>query len=188
MLSPYHGMADIWTIIYYAYIALLQYRNTPSHKDGLLPAQNLYGHPVQDTLPTSASSPQNSSRNFKMQTNKWNTLQSSKTFYNTHTHNLPDILVGSKVTIQHPITKSWDTYGTVIEVNAHCRYHVKTQNGRVFIHNRHFLQRCIPTSIPVGTCLETTIEMPTQQPPPRVRHSMCIKHTTRRLIDDPNWN
>ncbi len=31
--------------------ALLQYRNTPSRKDGLSPTQKLYGRPVQDTLP-----------------------------------------------------------------------------------------------------------------------------------------
>ena len=31
--------------------ALLQYRNTPSQKDGASPAQKLYGHPIQDTLP-----------------------------------------------------------------------------------------------------------------------------------------
>ena len=31
--------------------ALLQYRNTPSRKDGLAPAQKLYGTPIQDTLP-----------------------------------------------------------------------------------------------------------------------------------------
>ena len=30
--------------------ALLQYRNTPSHKDGLSPAQKLYGQPIQDIL------------------------------------------------------------------------------------------------------------------------------------------
>ena len=29
--------------------ALLQYRNTPSRKDGLSPAQKLYGRPIQDT-------------------------------------------------------------------------------------------------------------------------------------------
>ena len=29
--------------------ALLQYRNTPSRKDGLSP--ELYGHPIQDILP-----------------------------------------------------------------------------------------------------------------------------------------
>ena len=29
----------------------MQYRNTPSSQDGLSPAQKLFGHPVQDTLP-----------------------------------------------------------------------------------------------------------------------------------------
>ena len=32
------------------YRALLQYRNTPSNKDGLSPAQKLFGQPIQDTL------------------------------------------------------------------------------------------------------------------------------------------
>ena len=31
--------------------ALLQYRNTPSQQDRLSPAQKLFGHPIQDTLP-----------------------------------------------------------------------------------------------------------------------------------------
>ena len=31
--------------------ALLQYRNTPSHKDGQSPAQKLFGRSLQDTLP-----------------------------------------------------------------------------------------------------------------------------------------
>jgi len=31
--------------------ALLQYRNTPSRRDGLSPAQKLFGRPVQDMLP-----------------------------------------------------------------------------------------------------------------------------------------
>ena len=31
--------------------ALLQYRNTPSRKDRLFPAQKLFGQPIQDTLP-----------------------------------------------------------------------------------------------------------------------------------------
>ena len=30
---------------------LLQYWNTPSQKDGCSPAQKLFGHPIQDTLP-----------------------------------------------------------------------------------------------------------------------------------------
>jgi len=31
--------------------AFLQYRNSPSRKDGLSSAQKLYGHPIQDILP-----------------------------------------------------------------------------------------------------------------------------------------
>ena len=31
--------------------SLLQYRNTPSRRDGVSPAQKLFGHPIQDTLP-----------------------------------------------------------------------------------------------------------------------------------------
>ena len=31
--------------------ALLQYRNTLSQRDGVSPAQKLYGHPTQDILP-----------------------------------------------------------------------------------------------------------------------------------------
>ncbi len=31
--------------------ALLQIRNTPLCKDGQSPAQKLFGHPIQDTLP-----------------------------------------------------------------------------------------------------------------------------------------
>ena len=31
--------------------ALFQYRNTTCDKDGLSPAQTLYGHPEQDTIP-----------------------------------------------------------------------------------------------------------------------------------------
>ena len=32
-------------------LSLLQYGNTPTKRDGLSPAQKLYGHPVQDSLP-----------------------------------------------------------------------------------------------------------------------------------------
>jgi len=38
------------------YRALLQYYNTPSRKDGLSPAQKLFGNPVQDILVPSSQS------------------------------------------------------------------------------------------------------------------------------------
>ena len=65
--------------------ALLQYRNTPTRKDGLSPTQKLFGHPVQDTLPAHhrsfAPEWQRTSQEAQQQTDI--TLQSSANFYNT---------------------------------------------------------------------------------------------------------
>jgi len=66
--------------------ALLQYRNTPSRKDGLSPAQKLFGHPVQDILPAHHRAFLNilllqlSSSNMTI----WNHLQLSITNLSTH--------------------------------------------------------------------------------------------------------
>ena len=168
--------------------ALLQYRNTPTRKDGLSPAQKLFGHPVQDILPAHrrsfAPEWQHSTKEAEQQTDV--TLQSSAKFYNTHAHTLSDIHVGSHVAIQNPRSKLWDIYGVVIEIMSHRRYYIKTQGGRVLVRNRRFLRRRVPTSIPMTTHQPEVIHHdPTQDP---VRRSIRIKHPTRRLIEDPNWN
>ena len=117
------------------------------------PAQKLFGHPVQDTLPAHhrsfAPEWQRTNQEAQQQTNI--TLQSSANFYNTHAHFLPDINVGSHVAIQNPRSKLWDTYGVVTEISPHRRYYIKTQRGRVLVCNRHFLRRRVPASIPANT-------------------------------------
>ena len=87
--------------------ALLQYRNTPSRKDGLSPPHKLYGQPVQDTLPA----------HHKAFSKEWqrsieeaeHTAATNKkvaeSYYYTHTHNLHEIRIGSNVVIQNPVTK-----------------------------------------------------------------------------------
>ena len=45
-LIRYHGMADTYLDHDKLCRALLQYRNTPTRKDGLSPVQKLFGHPV----------------------------------------------------------------------------------------------------------------------------------------------
>jgi len=93
--------------------ALLQYRNTPSRRDGLSPAQKLYGHPVQDTLPVHrrSFSPewQRSSQEADQQASHM--LTQSEKFYNTHAHPLTDIEIGSSVALQNQQSKHWDIYG-----------------------------------------------------------------------------
>ena len=60
---------------------------------------------------------------------------------------LPEINIGSKVALQNHKTKRWDIYGTVTDISPDRRYFIKTQSGRVFVHNRRFLCHHIPPSL-----------------------------------------
>jgi len=95
--------------------SLQQYCNTPSRKDGRSPAQKLYGHPIQDTLPAHSKSfaPewQHSTTDAMDQANS--TLETAKQYYNSASHLLPEIGVGTNLAVQDPHTKLWDTYGIV---------------------------------------------------------------------------
>ncbi len=106
---------------------LLQYRNTPSRKDGLSPAQKLYGRPVQDTLPAHrrAFSPEWQCTSDPLKQKE----KPSNLFYNQHARPLPEIHLGTKVAIQNSETKRWDIYGTVVHIGPHRRYFVKTHSG-----------------------------------------------------------
>ena len=98
--------------------ALLQYRNTPSSRDGLSPAQKLFGCPVQDTLPAHPKSfdPQWQT-NLDRATEKAEHIQrAAECYYNRQAHSLPEIHVGSQVVLQDPRTRLWHTYGVVIRM------------------------------------------------------------------------
>ena len=140
---------------------LLQYRNTPSRRDGLSPAQKLFGRPTQDTLPAhrkafapeyewqrAAKVADASARDHQEQVEQ---------YYNMRARALPDIGVGTNVAVQNPVSKLWDIYGVVVEVGPFCCYSVRTTSGRVLVRNRRYLRRRIPT---------TPVELPicTSQP------------------------
>ena len=81
------------------YQALLQYRNTPSRRDGLSPAQKLYGNPVQDTLPAHRRS---FALEWQQRAGQTESLRETSQrvatrYYNRTAHSLPDIAVGLNV-------------------------------------------------------------------------------------------
>ena len=121
--------------------ALLQYRNTPSRKDGQSPTQKLYGRPIQDTLPAHrrSFSPEWQRSTLETEQLAEHTLAQAELYYNSHAQELQDIQLGSTVALQNPRTKLWDIYGTVVNVSPHRRYSVKTQSGRVLVRNKRFL-------------------------------------------------
>ena len=123
--------------------ALLQYRNTPSRKYGLSPAQKLYGRPIQDTLPAHrrAFSSKWLLCTKEVEQRTLDNKQKTEEYYNRNTRFLPEIHIGSIVSIKNPQTKLCDTYGIITEIGAHCCYYIKTQSGCILVRNRHFL-RC----------------------------------------------
>ena len=85
--------------------AVLQYANTPSRKDGLTPAQKLYGRPVQDTLPAYRRSFSSEWQRAMEDTEQKaeSVLEKSAEFYNLHSRSLPEIRAGVAVNPVSPI-------------------------------------------------------------------------------------
>ena len=168
---------------------LLQYRNTPSRKDGKSPAQKLYGKPIQDTLPAHRRSfavewqLQSEDADKKLEDTKTAVEQS----YNQHARPLPDINVGTKVAIQDQCTKRWDIYGTVTDIGPHRRYFIKTLSGRVLVRNRRFLRKRLPVSlVPHTSSGDLTPPAPLPSPilTPAPRRSSRARKPTKRLIEE----
>ena len=161
--------------------ALLQYRNTPSRKDGQSPAQKLFGHPIQDTLPAHRRAFKSEWQRSSLAVEKraTTTREAVERSYNHHARMLPEIIVGSKVALQNNETKRWDIYGTVTDIGPHRRYFVKTQSGHILVRNRRFLRRRIPTSLPppCGQLEQSPIAAPT-------RSSSRRRQKPQRLIEE----
>ena len=163
--------------------ALLQYRNTPSRKDGLSPAQKLFGRPVQDILPAHR-------RSFALEWQKTvdaeksllESKEKSEIYYNQNARTLPDINVGSNVAIHNGETKQWDIYGIVVEIGPYRRYYIKLRSGRILVRNRRFLRRRVPiSSVPLGMNQD---QVPPVAARPVPRRSARSRRRPKRLIEE----
>lgn len=162
--------------------ALLQYRNTPCRKDGLSPAQKLFGHPVQDTLPAHRRSfaPEWQRSSQEADSAATHTLEMSQAAYDQHAHSLSDLQVGNHVAVQNTTSKMWDIYGTITAIGPHRRYFIKTQSGRILVRNRRFIRKRSPLSIAGPS--------PGPSPgPPEPRRSSRTSRRPLRLSEDPKW-
>ena len=164
--------------------ALLQYRNTPCRKDGFSPAQKLFGHPVQDTLPAHRRSfaPEWQKSAQEVEEAAKRTQETVQTSYNQHAHPLCDLQVGNHVAIQNPTSAMWDIYGIITSIGSHRRYFIKTQSGRILVRNRRFIRKRRPLSI-------AGHGPPPAQPPvlPSPRRSSRTSQPPPRLSEDPTW-
>ena len=174
---------------------LLQYRNTPSRKDGRSPAQKIYGKPIQDTLPAHRRS---FAIEWQIQSEEAeqklaDTTTAMKQSYNQHARLLPDITIGTKVALQDQRTKRWDIYGTFTDIGPNRRYFIKTLSGRVLVRNRRFLRKRVPlsfTPIQPQANRPTPSELAHQASPSSLtptttpRRSSRTRVPTKRLIEE----
>ncbi len=42
---------------------------------------------------------------------------------------MPEIHVGSNIVVQNPVSKLWDIYDVVVDINPYRRYFVETASG-----------------------------------------------------------
>ncbi len=165
--------------------ALLQYRNTPSQRDRLSPAQKLFGQPIQDTLPAHrrAFAPQWQTSAEEAERHATSNAEQVEHHYNQHARALPEIGVGSNVAIQNTVTKLWDIYGMVTAIGPHRRYFVKTASGRVLVRNRRYLRRRVPLVLPAQTHGPPQAD-PSPPPPPPPRRSTRPRTRPNRLVEE----
>ena len=131
--------------------ALLQYGNTPCVKDGLSPAQKLYGHLVQDTLPVhyKAFAPEWQKKMKEADTRQSMSLKDSKRAYDKHVAPHAQIAIGSHVAVQDKNSKRFDIYGIVVSIENFRKYVMKTTSGRLLVRNHRFIRKRVPASLPI---------------------------------------
>ena len=102
--------------------SLLEYRNTPN-ATGKSPAQILFGRPTRSFVPH----PYHFSQ----------VQEDGKKIVQQH----QDFTKGQEVRIQHPLTKRWDTVGTVVGPHGNRNsYHILTRTGKEIWRNAKFLK------------------------------------------------
>ena len=120
--------------------SLMQYRNTPCPRDGRSPRTEALLAPSRPAhrrsfAPEWQKTPAEGEMRYR------ETLEKAETAYNQRAQSLPDIKKGTNVAIQNPVTKMWDIYGIVTDINPHRRYFICTQSGSILVSNRRFLRR-----------------------------------------------
>jgi hypothetical protein len=120
---------------------LLEWRNTP-RKDGMSPAEIVFGHQLRSIIPAHHSSFakkwQDEMRRREVIAENAKTKATER--YNKHAHPLQPISIGTTVRIQDPVSKEWNKKGTVISIGHKRDYRIKLSNGRIYWRNRRFIR------------------------------------------------
>ena len=146
--------------------ALLQYRNTPNKRDGLSPAQKLFGHPIQDRMPMHKKS-FNQGTNEKAERKANDHDYKAKAYYNRSAKELPGLKPGEHIALYNQSSSKWDTHGTILQRISKHRYAIKLESGSILQRNRKYLRPRNPLSVTRN------------EPKEILRNTMDLRRSTR---------
>ena len=121
-----------------AWLAILEYRNTPSQTDRRSPAQRLFGHDTQSGVPTHGS---RLSRQDTSGQDVSRTSTAAEDAYNQHAKDLPPLEVGDVVRIQPQQSGQPWIKALVENCSGPRSYDVMTENGTLRRRNRRHLRK-----------------------------------------------
>ncbi len=128
------------------FTALTEWRNVP-RADGFSPAQMLLGRRQRGLLP---ALPPDDINHEEAVAARRHARDTGAAYHDAHAHPLPTLSQGQRVLIQHPLTKKWDSHGTVSDIREDGRsYEIQTDRGTAILRNRRFLRPCslqVPTA------------------------------------------
>ena len=154
---------------------LLELRNTPG-EHGRSPAQVLFGHPLQSSVPAHrrAFAVEWQTADEKYDRSRAHTTEHVRDHYNSTAKPLPVVRIGTTVDVQDSRTGQWDRTGIVVGVGDHRDYLVKLPSGRVLWRNRRFLRAHRPL-LPCSF-------RPCSVPSPSARDSSPAERDESRLV------
>ena len=162
--------------------------------------KNLFGHPVQDTLPAHRRS---FAPEWQKSTSEAESLDEKQQRilpeFTTNKHNpFPTY----KWETMLPSSTQRDTYGVITAIGPYRKHFLKTQSGRVLFRNRRFIRKRYPISFPAPTpaITDPTPEPPVPPPglpvpppglpvPPSLipRRSTRVSHRAVYVAEDTKW-
>ena len=120
---------------------IIQIRNSP-RADGLSPCQVVFGRSVRTLIPTLTES---------LGTNEYVELarkvrkkldQKQKYLYDRSAKKLRPLDIGTKVWVQHPETKKWDSTATILSRIRKRTYQIQMEDGKITHRNRRWIRKC----------------------------------------------
>ena len=127
---------------------LVQWRNNP-RADGHSPAQVIFGHPARDSLPVHKCAFAAEWQHTVCEANPPTNEQHQKLEYRyASACELPPLHPRTLVAVQNHATKRWDTYGTIVAVDAHHDNLISLTSGHAWRRYRRFIRRRFPTPNP----------------------------------------